>query len=453
MLENVYSKRLLYDILFFMIVSFLYEFFLFIGFCCLLPKAIYQSIRFNKYRSSWRSRFGIGFPHVQRKGSGPIIWIHAVSMGETGAVALLAKRLKEEIEDATFVVSSTTETGHAEAKKQMPFASHFVYLPLDFLWCVKLVFRRCTPDIVILCESDFWYNFLRTAKKNGAICLLVNGKLSEKSTKRFACFSLFTRKLFSLIDAFCVQSELYKTRFLQLGIPASKIYITGNLKFDTVPTPLIQDKLEELKAKLHIQPQDFVVVIGSTHKLEEEMLLDQIAPLASLFPHIKIIIAPRHPERFEDVAAIIQRYSLPYATWTKGSSVANPTLFLIDAMGILRHCYQLADVAIVAGSFTDKVGGHNILEAQAFGIPVVCGPYMYSQPHLIESAQAYHAIIQVPAEQVRATLLELLNNPGKCQTLKNNASCFVSAIQGATHKNFSMVQELAPQFFLCKKRE
>jgi 3-deoxy-D-manno-octulosonic-acid transferase len=431
--------------------SVLYEIVVAFAFLAFLPKALYQCLRYKKHRTNTIRRLGIGFPHVERKGQGPIIWMHAVSVGESQAATALLKRLQEEIPDVTVVVSSTSETGHAEAKKALKSADYHVYLPFDFAPCVKHVLSRCAPDLVILIEGDFWYRFLKEAKKQGAVALVVNGKVSETSCQRFCKVPFFTKRLFSLLDFLCVQSDLYKQRFLAMGIAASKIAVTGNLKTDSLPLPLSPSELEELRARLHLAPTDRVIVVGSTHDPEEELILSQLAPLLARDSHVKIILAPRHPERFELVEALLTKHNIPYASWTKGTKEANPRGILIDAMGVLRKCYQLADVAIVAGSFIKRVGGHNIMEAQAFGVPVVSGPYMHSQPQLIECAKFYDAILQVDNAEVGQAVERLLSDADLSQRLGNNALKMVAELRGATDRTLHEVRELAPQFFACNK--
>ncbi|MCE5294419.1 MAG: 3-deoxy-D-manno-octulosonic acid transferase [Chlamydiales bacterium] len=427
--------------------SALYELGVILLFFAALPKALYECIRYGKHKTNFIKRFGVGFPAVTRKNNGPIIWVHAVSVGECHAANPLIKRLQAEIPNATIVISSVSETGHAEAKKTITTADHHVYLPFDFYFCVKSVLKKCQPDLVILCEGDFWYRFLKESKRHGAVTVVVNGKLSSSSERTFAHFKGLTARLFALVDFLCVQSDLYKARFLHIGVPASKIAITGNLKVDSLPTPIPDDDVLELRTRLHLSPGDKVLVVGSTHEPEEDLILSQLTPVIAKFPQLKIVIAPRHPERFEQVAALIQKFGLSYGTWTKGTQNPHPQVYLIDAMGVLRKCYQLADIALVAGSFTDKVGGHNIMEPQAFGIPVICGPHMHSQPQLIECANYYKAILQVQPNEIGSSVEQLLTDPTLSINLGKCALTMVAALKGATNRTRDELYLLAPQFF------
>ena len=214
-----------------MLTSIIYEFALWGLAAVAIPKMLYQLILRKKYRESLIKRFGFGFPKIDKNGR-PLIWIHAVSVGESKAVAPLAKLLKSSPKKPILVISTITETGQAEAKRSIPEADFHVYLPFDFGMIINPIVRKVKPNMVILCETDFWYNFLKSSKKAGAITAVVNGKISLKSQNRFKKASFFTKKLFSIIDLFCIQSIHYKTRFQNLGIPFHKIAVTGNMKFD-----------------------------------------------------------------------------------------------------------------------------------------------------------------------------------------------------------------------------
>lgn len=432
-----------------MLFSIFYEIALVFAFLLILPKALYEAIRYKKHRTNFLKRLGFGFPKITPKGSGPVIWVHSVSVGECQAVATLIKRFQAEMKDPTIVVSSVSETGHQEAKKTLKTADYHVYLPFDFYPCVKYVLSKCSPNLVILSEGDFWYRFMKEAKLKGAVEIVVNGKLSSESEKRFTLFSFFTKRLFALIDMLYVQSELYRTRFLNIGIAASKMKVTGNLKCDSLPAILPDEEIRDLRKKFQLDPQDKVVVIGSTHNPEEEILLSELVPLTKQFPDLKLIIAPRHPERFAEVEELLKKHGLSYGTWTKGSEVLRPQAFLIDAMGILRKSYQLANIAIVAGSFTNKVGGHNIMEPQVFGIPVIAGPYMHSQPQLIECAKYYNAIVQVEGNEVAKAVTRLLTEQSYAETIGKSALTMVSELRGATDRTMKEIVGVVPEFFAC----
>lgn len=423
-----------------MIISILYEICLVLFGLVMFPKMIYQLIFKGKYRKSLLKRFGSGFP-VIKKGKRPLIWVHAVSLGETKAVAALVKMLKKEFRNPIFVFSTTTETGYVEACRTIA-ADYHVYLPFDFGWVIKPIVRRTAPDLVILCESDFWYNFLTASKKAGAVVALVNGKVSSGSQERFMKFPSFTKKLFSCIDLFCVQGNLYRKRFESMGVPSEKIIVTGNMKFDGDYSKLPATQLEAWRLELGIQPNDPVLVVGSSHNPEETQLLKALSAVWSQYPNLKVVLVPRHPERFNEVAGILQKNNVNFRRLSqKTSEGQGASVILIDAMGLLRKCYQLADIAIVAGSYTSKVGGHNILEPSWYGVPVIFGPYMSTQPDLVDLIREYEAGLQVTMEELPEVLLKLLKNPGQRKIIGEAGLRLAGDVHGATAKTLDLLKK------------
>lgn len=423
-----------------MLISILYEICLFILGIASTPWFLYQLIFKNKYRRSLLKRFGSGFP-VIKKGKRPLIWVHAVSLGETKAVAALAKTFKAEFNNPLIVFSTTTETGYVEACRTIP-ADYHVYLPFDFGWVIKPIIKRTAPDLLILCESDFWFNLLKASKKAGATIVLVNGKISIRSLERFQKVPAFTQKLFSFIDLFCLQSNLYKERFEKLGIPSEKIAITGNMKFDGDYAKLPAVQLEAWRKELGIKPADPVLVIGSTHHPEETQLLTAMAEVWKHYPSLKVMLVPRHPERFNEVAGILQKNNINFRRLSqKNQDAMIAPVILIDAMGLLRKCYQLADIAIVAGSYTSKVGGHNILEPSWYGVPVIFGPHMHTQLDLADLVREYGAGIQVGLENLPTEIVDLLQTPQKRKMLGDAGLKLASDVHGATSKTYTLIRQ------------
>jgi 3-deoxy-D-manno-octulosonic-acid transferase len=425
-----------------MLISLLYDCFLILLALIALPKFLYQLIVKGKYRGSFFKRFGSGFPSIKKDGR-PLIWIHAVSLGETKAVAPLIKAIKAKFKNPVIVFSSTTETGHVEACRSI-CADYHVYLPFDFGWVINPIIRKTAPDLLLLCESDFWYNLLKSAKKAGAKIVLVNGKLSQKSMERFNKVRFFTKRLFSYIDLFCVQSQLYAKRFEEIGVPSQKIAVTGNMKFDGDYSKLPPQKLSDWRSELGIAPQDPVLVIGSSHHPEETQLLEALPPVWKLFPDLKVLLVPRHPERFNEVAGILQKKSISYRRLSekKHNGLSAPVI-LIDAMGLLRKCYQLADVAIVAGSFTPKVGGHNILEPSWYGVPVIFGPHMHSQPDLVDLMKEYGAGVQVEPEKLTDELISFFQESKRRKSLGDAGLRLATDVHGATGKTCDLINAIA----------
>lgn len=420
-----------------------YDFALWILLIIALPKLIYQRLKYGKYRNSIPQRFGKDFPKIEKNRK--LVWIHAVSVGETKAVAALAKKFKQ-LDNPILLISSTTETGHAEAMRSLPFADYHVYMPLDFKHVICPIVKQVKPDMVILCESDFWYNFLNCCKSVGAFVAVVNGKLSVKSLTRFKQFPFFSKQLFSLIDLFCVQNVLYQKRFEEIGVPAEKIAVTGNIKFDEEYPRLSKEELDRWKEQLGISADEQVIVIGSSHSPEEDILIDVMRDVWRKCPKVKVLLVPRHPERFNDVAALLSKKEINFVRFSAiQSKTGKESVILVDAMGVLRRCYQLADLAIVAGSYTSRVGGHNIIEPCWFGVPVFFGPHMHTQLELVDLVAEYHAGKQVPAEQLAQELITCLTEPAKREELGQNGMKLVQDLRGATSKTWNAIQKYLPQ--------
>ncbi len=404
-----------------------------------IPKYLYALLFQKKYRSSFLKRLGAGFPKIEI-GKRELIWIHAVSVGETKAVSVLTKRLKEIPSNPIIIVSSTTETGHAEAKRSIPEADHHIFLPFDFYCIMAPLIKRLRPTRVILCETDFWYNFLRLSKKYGAQIALVNGKMSECSVGRFKRFSWLTKPLFSLFDIFCLQNQQYAERFASLNISAEKLVVTGNLKFDSVPKLMAEEEKWAFRKQLGIEQNDKVIVIGSSHDPEEKLLLEAMKDLWKENQDLKVIVVPRHPERFNTVEAFLQTLWIPYLRYsTRGESPNSCPIILLDTMGLLGQCYQIATVAIVAGSYTSLVGGHNIIEPLWFGVPTLYGPHMHEQSELVEITSFYGAALQVPAETLLENLKVLLKDGEEAASLREGAQKLVAAMQGATARTLQVL--------------
>lgn len=417
-------------------IELIYNFGLLLVLLASLPKMMQA-----KYRKSLATRLGWHLPKLLTS-DGPVIWVHAISMGETRAVIPLFNELRKTHPTAKILISNATETGHEEAKRSMPSAAAHFLLPFDFSWIMNKAVRSYKPDLLILVESDFWLNLLRAVKKRGGRVLLINGKISARSAKRFSFAQFFAKPLFSQIDRFCLQNELYKERFMSIGIPSEKCSVTGNIKLDFAPKILSQEERESEKTNLGILPSDRVVVIGSTHPTEEEKLLSALKPVWDKIPELKVILVPRHPERFSSVADYLKETGYSFMVYSrKEEKMGSERVVLIDAMGLLNKCYQLAEVAIVAGSFIDTVGGHNILEPTFVSVPVLFGPHMFSQPDLVDLALGAKVGEQVTLERLPLAVLELLQSQEKRIRAKQAASTLTASIRGATARTFAILEE------------
>ncbi len=376
------------------------------------------------FRCRWKTlgrRLGFGFPKVE----GPVIWVHAVSMGEVRAIAPLVRALKER---HRVLVSTVTETGYAEIGRSLPEVDYAVYLPFDFPYVIGPIMRRVAPSLVIVCETDLWYNFLRYAD---APVVLVNGKISKRSFERFSRFGLVCKRLLGQIDFFCVQDQTYRDRFSRLGIPDEKFCVTGNLKFDA----LIDATPTALEMERGSGP---VVVLGSTHDPEEEKLLKALKPVWKEFPEMRVWVVPRHPQRFQRVARLLRELEIPFHRYSEGG---DERVVLLDAVGVLRAAYAQADVAIVAGSFTSRVGGHNILEPLLYDVPLLFGPHMKNQPELERAVLEMGAGRQIELEEVGPEVLRLLCDASQGEVMAKAGRELLTGLRGATDRTLEFLRE------------
>ncbi|MBF5060104.1 3-deoxy-D-manno-octulosonic acid transferase [Candidatus Neptunochlamydia vexilliferae] len=369
----------------------------------------------GKYRKSLAARLKGKAPQGDKK---LVIWLHAVSMGETKALSTLVPHIRRSHPDAFIFVTTVTETGQEEAKKIISEADAIHYLPFDFSWVINPFVKILKPDLLILVEGDYWLNLLIAVKKEGGKVVVANGKLSEKSLKRYLAFRSFSRPLFNTVDHFCLQGETYLERFLKLGIPPEKLTITGNLKFDI---PAKQGKT----LSLPLEEGDKVITLGSTHEGEETLLLKQLAPFLAKDPHLKVLVVPRHPERFKRVKSLIN----------------HPQVTVIDQMGVLPACYALSHLAIVGGSFVKGVGGHDVFEPAKMGVPSLFGPYMHTQVELDRALTQAGAGIKVDAAHLPAIVEKLLNDPKLHEEMGERGKAFAQKAVGAAFRTWNILSK------------
>lgn len=358
----------------------------------LLPKLLVRVLLQGKYRASFFARIRPQMPEGLKK---PLIWLHGASLGEIKALSTLVPQIKKAYPDTFIFITTVTETGRRQANKSVPDAGAIQYLPLDFSWIIRPFVQALRPELFILVEGDYWYNLMREVKNCGGSIVVVNGKLSEKSVKRYLLFSSFSHNLFSLIDYFCLQRGEYLSRFLKLGVYPKNIVVTGNLKLE-IPSPnLSESDFRAYRESLGIAENDVVVTLGSTHDGEEKLLLNVLCSLQRTFPNLKVLLLPRHPERFPKLRRLVVHY---------------PRVILVDRMGILPQCYHISDLAIVGGSFVKGVGGHDVFEPVKMGVPTLFGPFMYNQKELVRIVTESGAGKSVSLEALHDTLEELLSN-------------------------------------------
>jgi 3-deoxy-D-manno-octulosonic-acid transferase len=335
----------------------------------------------------------------------------------------LFQELRKTYPDFFFLITTTSSTGHAEAKRSLSSADAFAYLPIDFSFVVRRWVKKLNPKIFIFIESDFWPNLLRVLKKNGTKIYLVSGKMSPRSSKRLSYFSFFAKKLFAYFDQMCVQNQEHYDRFLPFIQDKSRLHIAGNLKMDIQPLSIEKKLTFPLPA----------IVISCTHAPEEELLLNALYG-GPWF----LILVPRHPERFEEVAKLLTERKIPFSRWSQGGSLSS--LLLVDAMGQLPLLYASSRLAIVAGSYVEHVGGHNILEPILYGTPTFFGPYMQGQRELASRVLSFGAGRQVPLANLRSEVERFFSDPSLEQEMRKKAFASTFMGRGAMQKTYDILQ-------------
>ncbi len=420
------------------------------------PVLLYRMLVLKKYRDGWGQKFLGRLPDRaadHATAERPCLWLHAVSVGEVLQLEPLLADLKSRRPELDFVISTTTSTGYALAQKK--FADCCVcYFPLDFSWAVRRAIARVRPTAIVLVELELWPNFVFEAHRSGIPIALVNARITEKSYHNYKRVRPVIARLLSCLEVIAAQNDTYAERLLALGAPPERVRITGSIKFDRVTTDRRNTKTRELREFFGICGNEKVFIAGSTQAPEEEYALDTYLKLVPEFPDLRLLIVPRHKERFDDVARLIEQRGLPLIRRSKagssrpmtsrrfdggtvglGNTDANATLepiLLLDTLGELSACWGLADVAFVGGSLTDR-GGQNMIEPAGFGAAILFGPNTWNFKDVVEILLSHDAARVVPnGAKLTAAVRTLLQNPHEALLLGETARDLVLAQQGAT---------------------
>lgn len=421
---------------------FLYSLALGLAMLLSLPYWLYQTLRHGKYRRGFTERMGIVPARVQAASTPKTrtIWIHAVSVGEVLAVSGLVGQMRRVFPQIRIVVSTTTDTGQDLARQRFGDANVF-YFPMDFAFAIRPYLRALQPELVILAETEFWPNFLRLVHTSGSRIAVVNGRISDRSWPRYQRFRWALYKMLAHIDLFLAQTGQDAERLQSIGADPTRIHVTGNLKFDVMlppPPPIIETLRQEL-AKEGAGP---ILVCGSTVEDEEPPLLKAFENLLVSHPRAVMILAPRHPERFEKVAGLIQQMSISLhrrSQWNADALAG--AVFLVDTIGELAALYALADVAFVGGSLVPR-GGHNIIEPAQHGVAIVTGTHTENFRDIVTLFQRHDAVRTVVVAELPITLMHLLENEGERRALGRRAKETILSQMGATSRTLDALKAL-----------
>lgn len=416
------------------------------------PVILYRMLATGKYRQGWPQRRGFA-PELPPAHLWPRIWVHAVSMGEVNAVRGLIAAWRQRSPDTEFVISTTTDTGQARARELFPELTVIRY-PLDFSRFVRRALDRIGPSMIVLVELEVWYQFITEADRRGIPVAVVNGRLSERSARRFRWVRPVVRRMFAALAWVGAQDDAYAVRFRRMGVSADRIAVTGSLKWDTAQLADSIPGSDALARALGIDPRRPLWVCGSTGPGEEEIILKAFAALRKRFADLQLAVIPRKPERFDEAAELIRSNGHTCMRRSKcPDGVERPTdgqaVFLGDTMGELRKFYSLAAVVFV-GRTIGPQGGSDMMEVAALAKPIIVGPHTENFADAIAQLREPQAVYIVEAElkdpQASERLAEavgrVLAEPSFAAQLATNARRVVQRNRGATERTLSRLLEL-----------
>ncbi len=409
------------------------------------PWWLWQIVTTDKYREGMAERLGKTPARIRQAREGrPLIWLHAVSVGEVLAVSRLVGELDRAFPEFRIAISTTTRTGQALARERFG-ADRVFYCPLDVPWAVRAYLKAIRPRLLILAETEFWPNLLNGCFRRGIPVVVVNARISDRSWPRYQMLRRLWMPILARISRVLAQCQVAAARLKALGCLPDRVTVAGNLKFEgrAAQDAQVTGWLKTQTAGLRF------VVAGSTLEGEEAALLKAWPLLLHADPALAMILAPRHPERFSSVAALLERSGI---AWTRRSdwstqppgaekSLRRGEILLLDTIGELASVYSLAAVAFVGGSLVPS-GGHNALEPAQFGVPIVMGPHYANFRAISEDLRAHKAICIVTADDLTATLIDLLQDRQKAEAMGERALQVFRQQGGATARSIDALREL-----------
>ncbi len=414
-----------------------------------LPLLIYQWASSGKYREGWAEKLGGKAP--LRIGHQPCLWFHAVSVGEVLLLRPLIREMSRRRPGWEIVVSTTTATGLAVARREYPDLVTF-YAPLDFSWSTRRAVARIRPTVLALVELELWPNLIRSAKRAGAMVAIINARLSSRSYRGYRRLRLPLQSTLARIDAVAAQNQQYARRFVELGIPEDRVRITGSVKFDGLESDRNNGRTRALRRLLGLSPADLVFVAGSTMEGEEAAALAAYTAARRQHPCLRLVLVPRHAERFERVAEWLEQQGEPVVRRSRLEGTADlprsqpggrPAVILVDTIGELGAVWGLADIAFVGGSLVPGRGGQNMMEPAAYGASVMFGPHTSNFRDTVEQLLQSAAAREVrDAADLARGLLEDLDDPESAAARGAAGRTLVLAQHGAAGRTLAELDRL-----------
>ncbi len=427
----------------------LYSLLLTVGMIALTPLFVIDAVRTRKYITGLGQRLG-RLPRINAHRR-PLIWLHCVSVGETTAARTLVQALANRFPSYRLAISTTTITGHRVAGDLFGNeAAAIFYFPIDWAWTVRRVLRRLQPEAVLIMETELWPRLFHECRARAIPVVLLNGRISPKSFRRYKWVRPFISRVLDDLSVALMQSEADAERILQLGMLGERVMRPGNLKFDSAQTAMNDDVTHMIRRRFAFDGSQPLIVAASTHAPEERILLEAFKRVKNSGINARLLIAPRHPERFGEVASLLQESDL---TWSRRSgesraSDASCELVLLDTVGELRATYSLADIAFVGGSIAPH-GGHNVLEPAALGLCVITGPHTENFAAVTKALLREESIVQLPnlpASEISAELADvlsrLLSDESRRREIGRRAQAVCTHNTGATERTIEVIAQI-----------
>ena len=411
------------------------------------PIITWRMFRHGRYRQGLAEKV-LGRVDFRADGR-PVVWFHAVSVGEVIQLQKVVDEFRRRTRDEfQIVVSTSTDTGWDLVQKRFADCQK-TWFPLDFSWAVSQAIRRIRPAQVVLMELELWPNFLAECHRLDVPVSIINARMSERSHRGYCRIRLLLKPLFTRLALVAAQSQTYADRLISLGASEQRTVVTGSIKFDGVETSRTNSKTENLRRIFGLKSGETVFVAGSTQEPEEQLALETWLQLRRQHSQLRLILIPRHRERFDEVAALVTSRNLPLLRRSSAQDSSqqhaetdNKPIILLDTIGELSACWGLADVAFVGGSFGNR-GGQNMMEPAAYGACVLFGPNTWNFRDIVERFREADGCVQLQSShQLTRTVDELLSDPARRHQLGRNAQKAVLQQQGATARTAELLHEV-----------
>ena len=400
-----------------------------------------KSVNEPGYRRQWWRRFALGMPSRVRSGDG-LIWIHAVSVGELLAVAPLVERMLQEWPDKAVLITNTTPTGSEQTQKLFGDRVEHTWFPFDTPLVTGAFLRHWSPQLVIMVETEIWPNVMASAREQGIPVALVNARLSARSARGYARLGEFTRETLRGFSLIAAQSKSDDRRFRRIGADPSAMQVVGSIKFD-IDLAARRGQLEVIKSELGSDIKSRPLwAAASTHPGEEQLVIDAYQALAQRGIATRLLLAPRHPNRTADIIKLLEKAGLSYQRRSEKSTInADTDVLIIDTLGELSAFLGLADAAFIGGSLVPR-GGHNPIEAAAWGCAVITGPHVINFATIVRDMERGGAIRVVVDQQELADRLASVWEGDKRDNDAKLAQTFIETRRGATRRQLDLLKAL-----------